>query len=150
MSRLISKTLTALLLAATPALVLAQATPVGVWKTIDDKTNTEKAQLRITETGGVFSAKIEKLLAADAKQDGVCDKCPDDRKDKPMIGLEVMRGVKKASADNTWDGGTILDAAEGKIYKVRLQPVDGGKKLEVRGYVGMPMLGRTQTWIRVE
>jgi uncharacterized protein (DUF2147 family) len=67
-----------------------------------------------------------------------------------MIGLEVLRGVKKGSEDNTWDGGTILDAAEGKIYKVRLQPVDGGKKLEVRGYVGMPMLGRTQTWIRVE
>ncbi len=141
--------LAALLLAAAPAIALAQATPVGVWKTIDDKTKTERSQLRITESGGVLSGKLEKLLAADAKQDGVCDKCSDDRKDKPMIGLEVLRGVKKGD-DNTWDGGTILDAAEGKIYKVRLQPIEGGKKLEVRGYVGMPMLGRTQTWIRVE
>jgi len=141
---------TALLLAAAPAFALAQATPVGVWKTIDDKTKSERAQVRITEAGGVFSAKIEKLLAADAKQDAVCDKCSDDRKDKPMIGLEIMRGVKKASDDNTWDGGTILDAAEGKIYKVRVQTAEGGKKLEVRGFVGMPMLGRTQTWLRVE
>jgi uncharacterized protein (DUF2147 family) len=139
---------TALLLAV--GTVSAQNSPVGVWKTIDDKTKTEKAQIRITESGGVFSGKIEKLLAADAKQDGVCDKCTDDRKDKPMIGLEVIRGVKRAEAENTWEGGTILDAAEGKVYKVRMQSADGGKKLEVRGYVGMPMLGRTQTWIRVE
>jgi uncharacterized protein (DUF2147 family) len=144
------KTLIAtLLIAAAPAIAFAQATPVGVWKTIDDKTKTERSQLRITESGGVLSGRIEKLLAADAKQDAVCDKCTDDRKGKPLIGLEVLRGVKK-SDDNTWDGGTILDAAEGKIYKVRLQPVEGGKKLEVRGFVGIPALGRTQTWIRVE
>ena len=139
-----------LLLAAAPAIALAQATPVGLWKTIDDKTNTERSLLRISDNGGVLSAKIEKLLAIDAKQDAVCDKCSDDRKDKPLLGMEVMRGVKKGSDANTWDGGTILDAAEGKVYKVRLQPADGGKKLEVRGYVGMPMLGRTQTWVRVE
>ena len=139
-----------LLLAAAPAIALAQATPVGLWKTIDDKTNTERSLLRISDNGGVLSAKIEKLLAIDAKQDAVCDKCSDDRKDKPLLGMEVMRGVKKGSDANAWDGGTILDAAEGKVYKVRLQPADGGKKLEVRGYVGMPMLGRTQTWVRVE
>ncbi len=143
------KTLALALLAAASG-AFAQASPVGVWKTIDDKTKTERAQIRITETGGVLSGKIEKLLAADAKQDAVCDLCKDDRKDKPMIGLEVLRGVMKADADNTWDGGSILDAAEGKVYKVRLQSADGGKKLEVRGYVGMPMLGRTQTWIRVD
>ncbi len=141
---------TTLVLAAALGTAHAQTSPVGVWKTIDDKTKTERAQIRITEAGGVFSGKIEKLLAADAKQDAVCDKCSDDRKDKPMIGLEVIRGVKKSDADNTWDGGTILDAAEGKIYKVRLQTAEGGKKLEVRGFVGAPLLGRTQTWIRVE
>ena len=130
--------------------VSAQNTPVGVWKTIDDKTKTERAQIRISEANGVFTGKLEKLLAADAKQDALCDKCSDDRKDKPMVGLEVVRSVKKGDAENTWDGGTILDAAEGKIYKVRLQPTDGGKKMEVRGYIGAPMFGRTQTWIRVE
>jgi uncharacterized protein (DUF2147 family) len=129
---------------------LAQSTPVGVWKTIDDKTKTERAQIRITESNGVLSGKLEKLLAPDAKQDAVCDKCSDDRKDKPIVGMEIVRGVKKADSDNLWDSGTILDAGEGKVYKVRMTPVDGGKKLEVRGYVGMPMLGRTQTWIRIE
>jgi uncharacterized protein (DUF2147 family) len=128
----------------------AQTTPVGLWKTIDDKTKSERALVRITETGGVFSGRIEKLLAADAKPDAKCDKCEDDRKDMPIVGMEIVRGVKKADADNTWDGGTILDSVEGKVYKVRMQPADGGKKLEVRGFVGMPMLGRTQTWLRVE
>ena len=143
------KTLIATTLLAFAGTVLAQATPVGVWKTIDDKTGTERAQIRITDNGGVLSGKIEKLLAADAQQDGVCDKCEDDRKGLPMVGLEVVRGVKKAE-DNLWDGGTILDAKEGKIYKVRMETTDGGKKLDVRGYVGLPLLGRTQTWIRVE
>ena len=129
---------------------LAQATPVGVWKTIDDKTKAERAQIRITESNGVLSGRIEKLLAPNAKPDAVCDKCSDDRKDKPIVGMEILRGVRKAGSDNLWDSGTILDAAEGKVYKVRLSPADGGKKLEVRGYVGMPMLGRTQTWIRIE
>jgi uncharacterized protein (DUF2147 family) len=150
MNRFFAMPLAALALAAAPAIAFAQATPVGLWKTIDDKTNTERSLLRISESAGVFSAKVEKLLAPDAKQDAVCDKCSDDRKDKPLLGMEVMRGVKKSGDANTWEGGTILDALEGKIYKVRLQTAEGGKKLEVRGYIGMPMLGRTQTWIRVE
>ena len=128
----------------------AQATPVGLWKTIDDKTKTERALVRISETSGVFTGRIEKVVAADAVPGAKCEKCDGDRKDQPMLGLEILRAVKKSDTENLWDGGTILDAAEGKVYKVRLQPADGGKKLEVRGYVGMPMLGRTQTWIRVE
>ncbi len=129
---------------------LAQATPVGVWKSIDDKTKTERAQIRITDSNGVLSGKIEKLLAADAKQDAVCDKCSDDRKGKPIVGMEILRGVRKTDGHDHWDGGTILDAAEGKVYKVRLKPVDGGKRMEVRGYIGAPLLGRTQTWVRVD
>lgn len=129
---------------------LAQDTPAGLWKTIDDKTQTERALVRIRDDGGVFSGRIEKLLAADARPDATCVKCTDDRKDQPIVGLQILRGVKKADADNLWDGGTILDSTDGKVYKVRLQPAEGGKKLEVRGYVGMPLLGRTQTWIRVE
>jgi uncharacterized protein (DUF2147 family) len=128
----------------------AQATPAGVWKTIDDKTGTERALVRISESGGVFTGRIEKLLAPDAKPDAVCDLCSDDRKDKPVIGLEIVRGVKKSDDANLWDGGTILDAKDGKVYKVRMEPAEGGKKLEVRGYIGMPLLGRTQTWMRVE
>lgn len=130
-------------------LVQAQATPVGLWKTIDDETKTERALVRITELGGgMLSGRIEKLLAADAKPDAKCDKCSDDRKDKPLVGLEIIRNVAKDG--EAWGGGTILDSAKGKIYKVRITPIEAGKKLEVRGYMGAPMFGRTQTWIRVE
>ena len=133
------------------ALALAQSTPAGVWKTIDDATKKEKSLVRITDNAGVFIGKIEKLLDPTAKQDAVCDKCTDERKDKPVLGMTIITGVKQsASAADIWDGGHILDPNDGKVYKVRLSPADGGKKLDVRGYIGMPMLGRTQTWLRVE
>ena len=149
MKHLFTTSLASTLFALATGTALAQATPVGVWKTIDDKSKAEKSLVRISESGGVLTGRIEKLLAADAKPDAVCDKCSDDRKEKPMVGLEVIRGVRK-SDDALWDGGTILDPNDGKVYKVRLSPADGGKKLEVRGYIGAPLLGRTQTWIRVE
>ena len=140
--------LTGLLLASAASLALAQATPVGVWKTIDDKTKTEKSIVRISESGGVLSGRIERLLAPDAKPDGVCDKCGDDRKDQKVVGLEIIRGAKKAEGENLWEGGTILDPNDGKVYRLRLKPEDDGKRLEVRGYVG-PFY-RNQHWIRVE
>jgi len=126
----------------------AQATPVGLWKTIDDETKQEKSYVRISESGGAVSGKIEKLLDP-AKQDAVCDKCSDERKDKPVLGMTIIKNVKRDATDATrWDGGEILDPNNGKTYKVRLTPQDGGKALEVRGFIG-PFY-RNQTWIRVE
>jgi uncharacterized protein (DUF2147 family) len=136
---------------AASALAHAQATPAGLWKTIDDATKKEKSLVRISDDGGVYSGKIEKLLDPTSKPDAVCDKCSDERKDKPILGMTILTGVKKSdNAADLWDGGHILDPNDGKVYKVRLSPTDGGKKLDVRGYIGMPLLGRTQTWIRVE
>lgn len=150
MKKTLMNTAATLALLLAPTLALAQASPVGLWKTIDDKSKTEKSLVRISESGGVFSGKIEKIFDP-AKQDSKCDKCTDERKDQPVVGLNILRGVKKNSSDaDLWDGGDILDPNDGKVYKVRLKPVEGGKQLEVRGYIGMPMLGRTQTWIRVE
>ena len=134
----------------TTGFAYAQATPVGLWKTIDDKTGKERTLVRITETTGVLSGRVEKRLDPDARPDDKCEKCSDDRKDQPLQGLEIIRGVTKAETEGRWDGGTVLDPEEGKTYKVRLTVVDGGKKLELRGYIGMPLLGRTQTWTRVE
>jgi uncharacterized protein (DUF2147 family) len=129
---------------------LAQATPVGLWKTIDDDGKTEKSLVRITESGGVVSGKIDKIFDA-AKQNEVCDKCSDDRKDKPVLGMTILRNLKQSADDKgLWDGGDVLDPNNGKLYKARLKPIDGGKKMELRGYIGMPLLGRTQTWVRVE
>jgi uncharacterized protein (DUF2147 family) len=129
----------------------AQATPAGLWKTIDDETKKEKSLIRISEAGGVFTGKLEKLLDPTAKADAVCDKCTDDRKDKPLVGMTLIKGVKQSESDKAmWDGGEILDPNNGKTYKVRLTPGEGGKTLAVRGYIGAPMLGRTQTWIKAE
>ncbi|WP_418318641.1 DUF2147 domain-containing protein [Piscinibacter sakaiensis] len=142
------------LLIATAALFFAagawaQATPVGLWKTIDDETKQEKSLIRVTENGGVLTGKVEKILTN--KQDAKCDKCTDARKDQPVLGMMIVNGVKQNADDKSmWDGGEILDPNNGKVYKVRMSPIEGGKKMEVRGYIGMPLLGRTQTWVRVE
>ena len=136
-------------LALLAGLAQAQSTPAGVWKTIDDETKKEKSLIRLSDTGGVVSGKLEKFLDPDTKTDVVCDKCTDDRKDKPIMGMTLVRNTKQ-SADNkeVWEGGDILDPNNGKVYKLRLKPLDGGKALEVRGYIG-PFF-RNQTWIRVE
>ncbi len=139
--------LTAAALTLASAMAFAQATPVGLWKTIDDETKTEKSLVRITESGGVLTGKIEKILNP-AKQDSKCDKCSDARKDKPVLGMTIVEGVKKNADEAYWDGGTILDPNDGKSYKVRMTPKDGGKTLEVRGFIAF--FYRNQTWIRVE
>lgn len=141
-----------LVLVALSTGAFAQATgPAGLWKTIDDASKKEKSLVRIIDNGGVLTGKIEKLLDPNEKPDVVCDLCSDERKNQPVVGLTIIRGVKQ-DADNKalWEGGDILDPANGKVYKVRLKPAQDGKALEVRGYIGMPMLGRSQTWIRVE
>jgi uncharacterized protein (DUF2147 family) len=131
------------LIAATA--VHAQNTPVGLWKTIDDHTGQDKSLVRISDAGGVITGRIEKLLHP-THPNPLCDKCRDDRRGKPMIGLSIIDGPRQDG--EVWDGGRILDPQNGKVYTVRLKPIDGGKKLEVRGYIG-PFF-RTQTWTRVE
>ena len=143
------KTVFAALLGLASSVAMAQMSPVGLWRTIDDETKTEKSLVRITEAGGVMTGKVEKI-ADPAKANANCDKCTDERKDKPVLGMTILRGVKPSSEAGTWEGGDILDPNNGKIYKVRMKPVDGGKQMEVRGFIGVSLLGRTQTWVRVE
>jgi uncharacterized protein (DUF2147 family) len=126
----------------------AQVTPVGLWHTIDDKTGEAKAAIRISETGGVLNGKIEKQLRKDAQPDAKCDDCKDERKGKPIVGLEIIRGAKKSEGKDVWEGGKILDPENGRDYTLRLTPIEGGKKLEVRGSLGP--FGRTQTWVRAQ
>lgn len=131
------------------ALAHAQATPAGLWKTIDDHTKKERSLIRITDVAGVLTGRIEKSLDPDSKPGEVCDKCTDERKDKPLLGMALIRNTKQNSSDKAiWDGGDITDPDNGKVYRLRLKPLDGGKLLEVRGYIG-PFY-RNQTWIRVE
>lgn len=143
------RALTAIVLGVACIPGFAQMTPVGSWRTIDDNTGEAKSELVITENAGVLTGRIAKLLSKSSDQNALCDKCPDDRKDKPLIGLELMRGAKKAEGKNVWEGGKIVDPEGGTVYSLKLTPIDGGKKLNVHAFVGLSFIGRTQTWVRV-
>ncbi|MDQ0572390.1 uncharacterized protein (DUF2147 family) [Variovorax paradoxus] len=138
----------ALLFTVTAASAMAQSTPVGLWRNVDDKTGEVKAEIRIGESNGALIGRIEKSLRKDTRPDAICDECTDDRKGKPIAGLEIIRGGKKAEGKDVWEGGRILDPENGKEYRASFTPIDGGKKLEVRGYLGP--FWRTQTWNRVQ
>lgn len=140
--------LLAAILGASSFCALAQATPVGLWRNFDDKTGEPKAEVRITESGGVLSGKIEKRLLPGVKPEDLCTECTDDRKDKPKLGLEVIRGAKKSADADVWVDGKILDPENGKSYNLKMTPVEGGKKMEVRGSFGP--FGRTQIWQRLQ
>lgn len=142
------RTLLAAVALSTSSFVFAQMSPVGTWHTIDDKTKEIKSEIVVTETAGVLSGTVTKLLRKDADQNAKCTECSDDRKDKPFLGLEIIRGAKKAEDKDVWEDGKILDPENGKNYTLRLTPIEGGKKLEVRGSVFG--IGRTQTWVRVQ
>ncbi|OWW19313.1 DUF2147 domain-containing protein [Noviherbaspirillum denitrificans] len=148
MRRLAILTLAAGTLAAASAMA-QDASPIGVWKTIDDETGKPKSLVRITESNGELRGKIEKLFRESGEDPNPkCEKCEGTLKDQPVIGMTIITGMKKDGGE--YNGGQILDPNNGKVYKSKMTVVDGGKKLDVRGYIGVPMLGRTQTWVRQE
>ncbi|QBE63040.1 DUF2147 domain-containing protein [Pseudoduganella lutea] len=135
-------------LAALPAFA-DNTSAVGLWRNIDDQTGKPKADIRISESNGVLQGRIERLYrAAGQDQHPICDKCEGGDKGRPIVGLSIIDGMKKDG--DGYAGGTILDPENGKVYKSKMQLVEGGRKLEVRGYIGVPMLGRSQIWVRQE
>jgi len=125
----------------------AQAnSPVGRWHTIDDKTGEVKSLVTIEEKEGSLTGRVTQILRKGADPAARCDKCSDDRKGQTILGMEIIRGVKKSAGNDYWDGGEILDPEEGKLYRVRLTPQEGGAKLQVRGFLGF--LWRNQTWVK--
>ncbi len=142
----------ALIAAAVLALPSAWAddtSPVGLWKNVDDVSGKPKALIRITENQGELSGRIEKLFRAPSEdQNPKCDKCEGARKDQPVLGMVFMSGLKKHGDE--YAGGEILDPDNGKVYKSKMTLTDGGKKLNVRGYIGFALFGRSQVWLRQE
>ena len=125
----------------------AQAnTPVGRWHTIDDKTGEVKSMVTIEDRGGALSGRVTQILRKGADPAARCEQCADDRKGQPILGMEIIRGVKKSAGQDHWEGGEILDPEEGKLYRVRLTPLEGGAKLQVRGFLGP--FWRNQTWVK--
>jgi uncharacterized protein (DUF2147 family) len=136
----------ALLAGAVTAFAQAD-TPVGTWQTIDDHTGQPKALVQIMQDGnGRLSGKVIKGLGPNDQPDRRCTACTDARKDQPILGMTIIDDMKKDG--DGWDGGQILDPENGKLYKCKMHVEDGGQKLVVRGYIGVSLLGRSQTWIR--
>ncbi|AZA51945.1 DUF2147 domain-containing protein [Chryseobacterium sp. G0201] len=123
--------------------VLSFAQIEGKWKTIDDETKQAKSIVEIYKKGDQYYGKVSQLLIKPANPN--CTECKDDRKNKPILGLEIIRGLKKDGDEFT--GGTITDPKTGKTYKCTI--TKSGDKLNVRGYVGISLMGRTQTWQKV-
>jgi uncharacterized protein (DUF2147 family) len=126
-----------------------QASPVGLWKSIDDTTGKPKALIRITESSGELKGIIEKLFQEEGEDlSPKCIKCEGAYKDQSVIGMTILFGMKQDGDE--YSCGKILDPDNGQIYSSKLTLIDSGKKLSVRGYIGIPLLGRTQTWLREE
>ena len=123
---------------------VSAADAVGRWKTIDDETGQAKSIVEISKAAnGTYSGRIVELLRP-SKPNPVCDKCKDDRKNKPITGMEIIRGMKQDG--NAWSGGSILKPDEGKVYKSKMQLLEGGKKLEVSGCISF--FCKSQVWVR--
>ncbi|GEM_PF-239106 len=123
--------------------------PVGLWKTIDDKDNKPRSFVKIWEVKGVMYGKITKIIRRpDDPPEFKCELCEGTLKDAPVEGLRILWGLKKDGKE--YSGGYILDPDNGKTYKCFIEVEDGGKKLKVRGFVGVAALGRTQYWHRAD
>jgi uncharacterized protein (DUF2147 family) len=128
---------------------LAQSSPIGLWKTIDDETKIEKSYVRISsDSNGLLVGRVEKIFNTSITQKPTCEKCTDERKGQAIIGMIILRNARLNPSLELWEGGDILDPQNGKVYRSRLRLINEGKTLEVRGYIG-PFF-RNQQWDRVE
>jgi uncharacterized protein (DUF2147 family) len=127
------------------AALAAEPTPVGLWRTVDDKTGQARGFVRLYESEGQIFGRIDKAVdPKDATER--CDLCSDERKNQPVIGMVILRGMKKIGLE--YRGGDILDPDTGTVYRCTFRMVDAGRRLVLRGFVGMTLFGRSQTWIR--
>jgi uncharacterized protein (DUF2147 family) len=127
------------------SLAAESSSPIGEWKTFDDKTGKARAIVRIYEQDGRLFGKIERSLMPGAER-RVCAVCTDDRRDQPMLGLVIIRNMKRI--EDGYAGGDILDPDTGSVYRCKFHLEENGAKLVLRGFIGISILGRTQTWER--
>lgn len=120
--------------------------PAGLWKTFDDHTHKPRGTVRIYQQNGLYFGKIESSFNPE-ELTRHCIKCSGDRKDAPILGLTILRNMKKDGDD--YRGGDILDPENGSVYRCRLTLSADGQQLQVRGFLGVSILGRTQTWVRL-
>lgn len=135
----------------TTSVCYAEASPVGTWQTIDDATGKPKAIVKIEEKDNVLAGKIVKIFPQPGESaDKLCAECQGDKHNQPIVGMSIISGLKADKENKQWGKGEILDPANGKTYNCNARLTENGTKLNVRGYIGMPLLGRSQTWVRVD
>ena len=126
-----------------------EPTPVGEWHQFDDRKGDLRSVIRIDLVGGELVGTIVKaILRPGEPPNPTCERCPGEWKDKPINGIRIIWGLKGRGRE--WSGGSVLDPEDGKIYRVKLKLSEDGQTLEVRGYVGIPLFGRTQRWVRAK
>jgi uncharacterized protein (DUF2147 family) len=127
----------------------ADFSPIVLWKTIDDQTGKPRGLVRITEINGEYQGRVEKSFPKPGEDPNPkCEKCEGARRDQPVIGMTILWGLKKQGDE--YQGGEILDPENGKVYRAKMKLVDGGRKLDVRGFIGFSLFGRSQIWLREE
>lgn len=136
-----------------PSMPFAQSpsprSPVGFWNTISDDDGRPTAIVEIREVNGELRGIVRGLLVPASHEDSICTKCTDERKNQPVVGMEIVRHMRREHPDgDEWEGGEILDPENGKVYRAKMKLTDDGRKLILRGYIGLPIFGRSQTWIR--
>ncbi|HAV06834.1 MAG TPA: DUF2147 domain-containing protein [Pseudomonas sp.] len=130
------------------SLASAADSPAGRWQTIDDETGKPKSIVEIQQAAdGSLTGKVVEILQSDHGPNPLCTECEGERKDQPITGMTILWDLKP-DGEQVWSNGTILDPAKGKTYRSKARLLDGGNKLEVRGYIGIEALGRSQTWVR--
>ncbi|MFQ3228705.1 DUF2147 domain-containing protein [Reinekea sp.] len=118
----------------------------GMWKTIDDETGEAKSLVKIWIDDGELKAQITELLNP-SEPNPVCNECKGSLKNQPIEGMVFVWGLEKDG--NEWTGGKIVDPNNGKEYKAKVELIEDGAKLSVRGFIGFALIGRTQVWERI-
>lgn len=123
---------------------IATGAPIGKWQTIDDESGEPKSIIEIYTVDNGIEGKIVELL--DPNSSSTCNKCKGEKSGQPLVGMVILWDVTEAENKKSWGGGEILDPKKGKTYSVKLTLKGNGDELKVRGFIGAPFIGRTQTW----
>ncbi|MGQ0734169.1 MAG: DUF2147 domain-containing protein [Acidobacteriota bacterium] len=133
--------------AAATGMVAQVGSPVGRWQTYDERTGAPQSIVLISEVDGELQGRVARVFSPPAPSENPkCEACTGDRRNQPIVGMLIMWGMKKNG--NEYTGGRLFDPKVDKEYRGKLRLVNGGLKLDVRGFIGLSVFGRTQTWVR--
>ena len=134
--------------AAGASLRAAEPSAVGLWEQVDEKTGKPESWFKITERNGAYEGNIVKIFFKPGEDENwVCDKCEGTERGKPVLGLALIKGMQRSG--NAYENGTIMDPRDGAVYRALMKLSPDGQKLEVRGFLGISLFGRSQVWNRL-